>query len=190
MTFDPLLLDLPDQFETERLLIRAPHTGDGPVVHEAIMETLDDLRRFPSSLRWALETQTLERAESFCRRGAAFWLLRADLPMLLFRKADGEFVGGSGVHRFDWAERRFEIGWWCRKRYQRQGFITEAVRAVIEYTFRHLGARRVFALGDDANAASWRVCERVGMAYEGTMRSERADPDGTRRDMRIYAITR
>ena len=190
MIFDPLLLDLPDQFETERLRIRAPRSGDGAAVHEATVETLEDLRRYPSSMRWALDTPTLERAESFCRRSAALWLLRADLPMLLFHKTDGEFVGGTGLHRFDWAERRFEIGWWCRKRCQHQGFITEAARAAIDYAFVHLGARRVFALGDDANRASWSVCERVGMTYEGTMRGERADPDGTRRDMRIYAITR
>jgi len=190
MIFDPLLLDLPDQLETERLWIRAPHAGDGPAVYEATVETLEDLRRFPSSLRWAIDTPSVERAESFCRRGAALWLLRADLPMLLFHKAAGEFVGGTGLHRFDWAERRFEIGWWCRKRYQRQGLITEAVRAIIEYAFAHLGARRIFAIGDDANTASWRVCERVGMVYEGTMRGERGDPDGTRRDMRIYAVTR
>ncbi|HTT11860.1 MAG TPA: GNAT family N-acetyltransferase [Burkholderiaceae bacterium] len=190
MIFDPLLLDLPDQFETERLLIRAPRTGDGRVVYEAIVETLQDLRRFPSSLRWALEPPSVDRSESFCRRGAAFWLLRADLPMLLLHKTTGEFVGGCGLHRFDWAERRFEIGWWCRKRYQRQGLITEAAREVIAYAFAHLGARRVFALGDDANAASWRVCERAGMTYEGTLRGERADPDGTRRDMRMYAVTR
>jgi RimJ/RimL family protein N-acetyltransferase len=190
MIFDPLLLDLPDEFETDRLRIRAPRAGDGRVVHEATVETLDDLRRFPSSLRWAVDVPSPERAESFCRRGAALWLLRADLPMLLFHKDTGEFVGATGLHRFDWADRRFEVGWWCRKRYQGQGLITEAVREVIEYAFRHLGARRVFALGDDANAASWRVCERVGMSYEGTMRGERGDPDGARRDMRIYAITR
>jgi hypothetical protein len=26
------------------------------------------------------------------------------------------------------------------------------------------------------------------MTHEGTLKSERADPDGTRRDMRIYAV--
>src|SRR5919201_1794556 len=88
--FDPLLLDLPDQFETERL-----------TVHEAIVETLDDLRRFPWAMPWAMEPPSVERAESFCRRGAANWLLRADLPMLLFRKNDRAFVGSSGLHRFD-----------------------------------------------------------------------------------------
>lgn len=188
--FDPLLLDLPERIETARLAIRAPRAGDGPTLHEAIVETLDDLRRYPSSLRWALETPTVERYEVFCRRGAALWLLRADMPMLLFRRDSGEFVGGSGLHRFDWAERRFEIGWWCRRRFQGSGYITEAAQAIVEFAFAHLGARRVFALGDDANEKSWRVCERLGMAWEGTMRSERADPDGSRRDMRLYAITR
>jgi hypothetical protein len=52
MVFDPLLLDLPDHFETERLQIRAPRAGDGAAVYEATVETLEDLRRFPSSLSW------------------------------------------------------------------------------------------------------------------------------------------
>jgi RimJ/RimL family protein N-acetyltransferase len=43
---------------------------------------------------------------------------------------------------------------------------------------------------DEANARSWRVAERAGFAYEGTLRSERCDPDGARRDMRVYALTR
>src|SRR5262249_30940321 len=102
MRFDPLLLDLPHEFETARLVIRAPRPGVGRVMPDALVETLEALRRFPASLRWALDEQTVQSAESFCRRGAAMWLLRADLPMLLFHKADQELVGGCGLHRFDW----------------------------------------------------------------------------------------
>jgi RimJ/RimL family protein N-acetyltransferase len=190
MLFDPLLLDLPEQLDTQRLLIRPPRRGDGRAVYEAVVETLDELRRYPSSLRWALEEPTPERSESFCRRGAALWQLRVDMPLLLFDRADGTLVGASGLHRFDWADRRFEIGWWCRRSRQGQGYVTEGGRAIVDFAFEHLAARRVFALGDDANAASWRVCERLGMTLEGVLRGERADPDGSRRDMRVYAVTR
>ncbi len=188
--FDPLLLDFPDRFESERLLLRAPRPGDGQTVYEGVVETLDDLRRIPSSMIWAQEPPAVEKQEAFCRRGAAGWILRTDLPLLLFRRSDQAHVGGCGLHRFDWQTRVFEIGWWCRKRYQGQGFITEAARATIEFAFAHLGARRVWALADEANDKSWRVAERAGLIYEGTLKSERADPDGTRRDMRVYAITR
>lgn len=34
----PILLDLPESFETERLIIRAPKVGDGQALNEAIEE--------------------------------------------------------------------------------------------------------------------------------------------------------
>lgn len=190
LPFNPILLDIPDQIRTERLLIRAPRPGDGAMLHASLLETLDDLRRFPASLIWALQEQTVDSAEEFCRRGAATWLLRADFPMLCFLRDSDEHVGNVGLHRFNWITRVFEIGWWCRKRAQGQGLITEAARALTEFAFATLGARRVWCLGDEENERSWRVAERLGFAYEGTLKSERADPDGTRRNMRVYAMTR
>jgi hypothetical protein len=188
--FNPVLLDIPDHLETDRLVVRAPRPGDGPMVHASILETLEDLRRFPASLPWAIGVQAVENSEEFCRRGAANWLLRADLPMLIFKRGSGEHAGNCGLHRFDWQTRVFEIGWWCRKSCQGQGFITEAAAALTDFAFSRLGARRVWCMGDEENVRSWRVAERLGFVFEGTLKSERCDPDGTRRSMRVYATTR
>jgi RimJ/RimL family protein N-acetyltransferase len=188
--FNPVLLDIPDQFETERLLMRAPRAGDGAVVNMSLLETLDDIRRFPASMPWAMEEQPIETTEEFARRGAAGWLVRSDFPMLGFRRDTGEHVLNCGLHRFNWETRVFEIGWWCRKRFQGQGFATEAARGVTEFAFRYLGARRVWCGADEENTRSWRVPERLGFEHEGTLKSERCDPDGTRRTMRVYAMTR
>jgi hypothetical protein len=188
--FNPVLLDIPDSFETGRLLIRAPRPGDGAIVYASVVETLDDLRRYPASMPWAMEDPSVERMEDFCRRGAASWILRADFPMLLFRRDTGEHAGNCGLHRFNWNTRVFEIGWWCRKRHQGQGLITEAAAAVAEFAFGHLGARRLWCGADEENERSWRVAERLGLDHEGTLRSERCNPDGTRRTLRIYATTR
>ncbi len=188
--FNPVLLDIPDRIATERLLLRAPSPGDGAVVHASVLETLDDLRRYPASMSWAMEEPSLEKAEEFCRRGAANWIIRADFPMLLFRRDTGEHAGSCGLHRFDWSTRVFEIGWWCRKSCQGQGFITEAAAALTVFAFKSLGARRVWCHVDEANERSRRVAERLGFDHEGTLKSQRCDPDGTRRTMRVYATTR
>jgi RimJ/RimL family protein N-acetyltransferase len=188
--FNPVLLDIPDRLETERLLLRAPQPGDGAVVNASVLETLEDLRRFPASMIWVMDDQPVAKTEEFARRGAANWLVRADFPMLGFRRDTGEHVLNCGLHRFNWETRVFEIGWWCRKRFQGQGFVTEAARGVTEFAFRHLGARRVWCGADDENERSWRVAERLGFEHEGTLKSERCDPDGTRRTMRVYAMTR
>jgi RimJ/RimL family protein N-acetyltransferase len=188
--FNPVLLDIPDHVYTDRLLVRAPRPGDGATLHASIVETLADLRERPSSLPWAMQEQTVERSEEFARRGAANWILRADFPVLAFLRSNGEHVGNCGLHRFNWETRVFEIGWWCRKRFQGQGLITEAARAMTDFAFTHLGARRVWCMADDENPRSWRVAERLGFEHEGTLKSERCDPDGTRRTMRVYATTR
>jgi len=188
--FNPVLLDIPDRFETERLLLRAPRPGDGAVLYASVIETLDDLRRYPASMTWAMEEPSVAKTEEFCRRGAANWIIRADFPMQLFRRDTGEHAGNCGLHRFNWNTRVFEIGWWGRKRFQGQGLITEAAAAITEFAFGQLGARRVWCCSDEENERSWRVAERLGFVHEGTLKSERGDPDGTRRSMRVYATTR
>ena len=188
--FNPVLLEIPARFDTERLEVRAPRPGDGEVVNASVRETLEDLRRYPASMLWAMEDQPVEKTEEFARRGAANWIIRADFPMLAFRRDSGEHVGNVGLHRFSWETRVFEIGWWARKRFQGQGFITEAARGLTEFAFEHLGARRVWCGADEENPRSWRVAERLGFDHEGTLKSERCDPDGTRRTMRVYAMTR
>jgi RimJ/RimL family protein N-acetyltransferase len=139
---------------------------------------------------WAMSEQSMATVEEYCRRSAADWLLRKEFPFLMLARDGGRHIGNCGIHRFDWERRVFEVGWWCRHAQQGQGYVTEAARALIEFCFKHCGARRVWCFADDANEKSWRVAERAGLIHEGTLRSERADPDGTRRDMRLYAITR
>jgi len=46
----PVLLDFPDVFHTERLTIRAPRPGDGRKVYDATVASLEALRQFPASL--------------------------------------------------------------------------------------------------------------------------------------------
>ncbi|NLF76850.1 MAG: GNAT family N-acetyltransferase, partial [Chloroflexi bacterium] len=70
---DPILLDFPDQFETERLIIRAPRPGDGRRVNEAIRESLDELRPW---MPWAQAAPSAEDTEALLRRKAAQWLAR------------------------------------------------------------------------------------------------------------------
>ncbi|WP_312151082.1 MULTISPECIES: GNAT family N-acetyltransferase [Paenibacillus] len=57
---DPILLDFPESFETERLLIRAPLWGDGVSMYEAIRESIDELRPW---MAFAQVIPTLEESE-------------------------------------------------------------------------------------------------------------------------------
>ncbi|MEL7675288.1 MAG: GNAT family protein [Chloroflexota bacterium] len=181
---NPILRDFPDRFETERLLIRAPRPGDGAAGNEAIRESEAELKPW---MPWVHPLPSLEVTEQFYRQAAARWLTRESLPMILLRKEDGLFVGGSGLMCRDWSVPFFEIGYWVRTSLQRQGYITEAVRAQTRFAFDVLGARRVELRCDARNTRSAAVAERAGYALEGRLRHFVRDVEGKLADMLIYA---
>lgn len=120
---------------------------------------------------------------------AAQWLTRESLPLILLRKEDGLFVGGSGLMCRDWSVPFFEIGYWVRTSLQGQGYITEAVRAQTRFAFDMLGARRVEIRMDARNMLSTRVAERAGYTLEGRLRHFVRDVEGKLADLLIYALT-
>lgn len=181
---DPILLDFPDSFDTERLTVRAPRLGDAAGVTEAINESLDALRPW---MPWAAEPMALGTQEARIRRAIARWALREDLPLHVYRKGTETFVGGSGLHRFNWDVRRFEIGYWVRTKFSGQGFITEVVNGLTRFAFTHLKANRVEIRCDAHNARSAAVARRCGFWLEGTLRHDSLGVLGEPRDTLVFS---
>jgi RimJ/RimL family protein N-acetyltransferase len=84
---------------------------------------------------------------------------------------------------------RAELGYWTGVPYWGQGYMTEAVRAVIAFGFDTLGLHRIQATAYPRNVGSWRVMEKAGMTYEGTLR-EFYVKNGVPEDARMYAVLR
>ena len=59
----PILLDLPTQITTPRLLLRPPKIGDGVIVNEAVSESFENLREY---MPWAKEKPSVEDSEITC----------------------------------------------------------------------------------------------------------------------------
>ena len=67
--------------------------------------------------------------------------------------------------------------------------MTEALKAVIDYSFNTLGFHRVEAQHETDNEPSGRVMEKCGMKKEGTLRG-RLYNKGKYVDVNVYAILR
>jgi RimJ/RimL family protein N-acetyltransferase len=188
---DPLLIDVPSRLETERLILRCPRPGDGALLADAERESHDELRPW---MPWAQTPRSLEDAEIYCRRMAARFILREDLVFLAFERdasgGEGRLVASTGLHRMDWAVRRFEIGYWRRTGCGGRGYVTEAAGALARLCFDHLEARRVELRMDDSNVASGRVAERAGFTLEGVLRDDSLTPANQVRSTRVYARVR
>jgi len=186
---EPLLEDVPERIDTERLVLRSAQRGDAAALNAAVRESMEALRpRMP----WAQSAPSLAQSDASCRRLQARFLLREDLPMFVFERradgAEGDFVGGTGLHRIDWQLRRFEIGYWCRSSRLGRGYVTEAVRALTRVAFERLRARRVEVRMDATHERSWRVAQRAGFELEGVFSCDRLTPSGEPRDTRVYAL--
>jgi RimJ/RimL family protein N-acetyltransferase len=180
---DPILRDFPDQFETERLVIRPPRSGDGPAVNAAIRETFDALKMW---MPWAQTIPEPAETEATLRRKAAEWQTRKDLMVTLWRKSDGLLAGCSGLHRIDWSVPCVEIGYWLRTSLQGQGYMTEAVLGLTKFAFEQLGAQRIEIRCDVLNTRSAAVAERAGYTLEARLHHHVRGTDGGLRDTLVY----
>ncbi len=191
---DPVLIEVPMRLETPRLLLRSPQGGDGPVLNDALLESLPDLKPW---MPWAQTAPTVDESEAYCRRQQARYLLREDLAMLIFERGiggsvgrPGRLLGATGLHRIDWTERRFEIGYWARRGHAGNGYISEAVRALSRMAFEQLDAQRVEVRMDEINEASQRVAEAAGFEFEAVLRHDSVAVNGAARDTRVYSQVR
>ena len=187
---DPSSLDVPFEIETRRLVLRCPSESDGAVVHASVRESLEDLRRFGGSLPWSLEEPSVDVSSRYCRDARVRFLAREEMAYLVFTKEEATHVGNCGLHDIDWRVPKCEIGWWGRSSMLGRGLMTEAIAALLSLAFERLGMRRVEALPEAGNERSCRLCERVGLQLEGTLRNCRIAPDGSLRDVRVYASIR
>jgi ribosomal-protein-serine acetyltransferase len=185
---NPLLMEFPTEFYTERLVIRMPKPGDGKAVHEAIQNSLEELKPW---MPFAQNGQTEEETESNIREAYASFIKREDMRLLIFHKETGEFIASSGLHRINWSIPKFEIGYWIDTRHSGKGYITEAVQGISNFAFTELKARRVEIRCDSKNVKSRKIPEVLGFTLEGILKNEGLSADGKElRDTCVYAMVK
>jgi [ribosomal protein S5]-alanine N-acetyltransferase len=83
----------------------------------------------------------------------------------------------------------FELGYILGRDQWRNGYVYEAVRAVIDFAFERIGARRIMADTDPENIASVCLLEKLGFQREGHLREEWETHIGIR-DSLIFGLLR
>jgi RimJ/RimL family protein N-acetyltransferase len=184
---NPLLIDFPEEFTTERLVIRMPKPGDGQAVFEAINASIQELKPW---MPFAQNNQSAQDVELNIREAHINFLKREDLRLLVFLKKTGELVASTGLHRIDWSVPKFEIGYWINSRFSGKGYMTEAVSGITDFAFRELKARRVEIRCDVKNKKSRAIPERLDYSLEGILKNDDWSVDKSElRDTCIYSKT-
>lgn len=172
------MFDAPAQLTTPRLTLRKPTPGDA----EAVFGWAGDAEvtrymgwpthRSPDDTR---RIMTLLLDEWAAQGVGTYFIAR-----------QGRVLGSTGLHVVN--AHRAATGYVLRRDAWGQGVATEACRAMVELG-KTLGLARVEAQCHVAHAASARVLEKAGMAFEGVLRRYLVFPnlDGAPGDVRSYA---
>lgn len=151
--------------ETERLVLRP--------IEETDFEAMTTYRGDPEVCRFLPFTpQTVDDIRQ--RMGHMIGSISLEgenggVPVGVFRREDAALIGDLVLFHLDRTNGNVEIGWVIRPDASGHGYATEAVRALIDASFRLFGVRRVVARIDAENHASARLAERVGMRLEARL---------------------
>ena len=81
-----------------------------------------------------------------------------------------------------------ELGFCINKSYRNQGYVTEAIDAILEYGFNKLDLDLIMVCHHEKNHASCAVIKKFPFVYEGTLRMYRTLCDGTVVDGVMYSM--
>ena len=92
---------------------------------------------------------------------------------LLIDKESGLPIGECGFHSWNTAHNRSEVFYNMKNDKKKQkGYMTEALKAILEFGFTGLKLHRIEALIAAENEPSLRLLLRYGFSKEGTMRED------------------
>lgn len=136
---------------TERLILRGFKETDYDDLYEYLSQLRDDeFEGYPGI--------TYENGREHLK-----YRVGSDEFYAIELKETGKVIGNIYYGKRDFEAR--EVGYIVNKNYQRRGYASEALSAVIDNAF-HEGLHRIFAECDPRNTCSWKLLEKVGLERE------------------------
>ncbi|WP_340255586.1 GNAT family N-acetyltransferase [Roseobacter sp. HKCC-CH-9208] len=156
--------------ETERMTLRLPLHED--YRHWAGLREASAAFLQPWEPAWSSDHLT---RKSFSAR--VYWAQRASseesaLPLFLIRREDQSLLGAVTLDNIRRGPAQAgTIGYWIGQPYARNGYMREAVVALIHYAFTRLDLSRIESACLPENTPSRGLLEKCGYKYEGVAQS-------------------
>ncbi len=158
------------EIPAERLILRLPRLQD----HVAWVQ----LRRASAAFLEPWEpVRSSDQTSRRAFRSRVFWAQQAQrqgraLPLFLIRREDGELLGGITLDNIrKGPAQSATVGYWIGQEFARQGYMREALLALVHYAFSDLGLSRIEAATLPENTPSRGLLEGAGFKYEGVAQS-------------------
>ncbi|WP_208451510.1 GNAT family N-acetyltransferase [Burkholderia gladioli] len=168
---------------TRRLVLRELSAADAPALY-AIHGDAEAMRWYGADPLTA-PAQAVRLIDTF----SAWRIAGSGLRWGLERRADARLLGTCGLFRWSRPWRSCTIGYELAREVRGQGFMREALGAVLEHGFETMALNRIEARVHPDNAASLRALEALGFVREGYQR-QAGYWGGAFHDLAQYALLR
>ncbi|MEP2027490.1 MAG: GNAT family protein [Paracoccaceae bacterium] len=158
------------KIETERMTLRSPIHSDFRAWTSLRRDSEAFLTKWEPS--WAVDHLT---RKAFTNR--VYWAQRSisngsAMPLFLIRREDQSLMGAITLDNIRRGPAQAgTLGYWTGQPFVRQGYMREAIMAVVHHAFTRMELSRVEAACLPENAASRGLLERSGFKYEGVAQS-------------------
>lgn len=175
--------DIMPVIETERLVLRKVEMRDAADMFEYSKDPL-----VAKHVLWDAHT-SISDTKGYLRYMIRKYRCGDPSSWGIEEKASGKIIGTIGYMWYQAENSSCEVGYSLARAHWNKGYMTEALSAVLDYTFYELRFNRVEAQHETDNGASGAVMRKCGMVKEGTLR-QRLYNKGRYVDVDLYAVLR
>jgi ribosomal-protein-alanine N-acetyltransferase len=176
-------MEPPVRIDTDRLVLRRTTTddADGVFAYGSDVEVTRYLTFAPRT--------NVDDSLAFLKRCDEVWEDGSSFPLAIVDRFRDEFIGMIELRV---STHGVELGYALRRSTWGKGFMTEAIRAAVDWAFTDEDVHRVWAYVDVGNVGSRRTLEKAGMTREGHLHRWQIHPNNSSEpaDVYVYAIWR
>ncbi len=152
---------------TERLLLSPVDGSDARDMWNAVEMSRAHLEPW---LPWVPFNADLDASFRYGEASAADWDAARACRFAIRDRGSRQFLGVVGLESIAHLHESAELGYWLRVDTTGRGYMTEASRALLNWTFGPMRAHRVRVAAATDNHASLAVIRRLGFRFEGIAR--------------------
>lgn len=170
------------KIETERLILRKLMACDSHSIYTLCTDK--DILKYLAGIP---EYTGIEMAENYIKFTIPKYENKDYFDWAICLKENNTMIGRISSFKFDEDKRMVDLAWQLIKEHRGKGYMTEAVKAIVEY-FSKIGCERIEAFADKDNIASNKVIKKAGFEFEGILRKYDLNRDGKLYDANMYSI--
>jgi RimJ/RimL family protein N-acetyltransferase len=170
--------DISLPIETTRLTIRPYRLNDAVWYYEMSLRNKEHLSKYEAN-NPVMSIMTESDAKNTIEDFISLWDAQKYRFMGVFLKDSNEYVAQIYLGKLNGNLPEFGIGYISDVNHEGNGYVTEAVNAIVKELFEKAGAHRIQIETDDTNLRSIAVAERCGFVKEGHLRKNKINLDGT-----------